>query len=51
MVTTLEGTLMVMNFLGALFCVSKAASAFILEIAAGLNGEAGVDVILLWGDF
>lgn len=42
---------MVMNFLGALFCVSKAASAFILEIAAGLNGEAGVDVILLWGRF
>lgn len=42
---------MAMNFLGALFCVSKAASAFILEIAAGLSGEECVDVVCALGRF
>lgn len=41
---------MAMNFLGALFCVSKATFTFI-EIAAGLSGEAGVDVVLALGRF
>lgn len=37
------------NFLSALFCVSKAASAFILEIAAGLIRESRLMWYLLWG--
>lgn len=49
-VTPLEGTPVAMNFLGALFCVSKATFTFI-EIAAGLSGEAGVDVVLALGRF
>lgn len=40
---------MAINFLGALFCVSKAASAFILEIVAGLSGEGMLMWYLLWG--
>lgn len=41
-VTPLEETPVAMDFLGAVFCVSKSTSAFILEIVAGLNREGGV---------
>lgn len=39
---------MAINVLGVLFCVSKAASAFLLEIASGLSGEGILMRYLFW---
>lgn len=42
---------MAMNFLGALICVSKAISAFILEIATGSVENSVLMWYVLWGGF
>lgn len=40
-----------MSFLGAIFCISKATSVFILEIVARLDREEGDYVVFALGRF